>query len=264
MLAGLATVAVLIAVALAAPLLAMRDPLATSALALAPPSAQHWMGTDNLGRDVWSGVVYGSRVSLLVGITASLVSTAIALAIGSVAGYRGGTVDVVLMRFAEFVQIIPQFFLALIMVALLGRGLGKVILVLGIVGWPLAARIVRAQFLALKGREYAEAARAVGAGDWYIGLRVILPNALPPIVVTATQAVSLAILLESGISFFGLGDPSLVSWGQMLNTAQQFLYVAWWMSVFPGLAVIAAVLGFSLLGDGINDVLNPRSMSRKA
>jgi peptide/nickel transport system permease protein len=244
--------------AVAAPLITTRNPLATSAAAFAPPLVHGLMGTDNLGRDVWSEVAYGGRVSLVVGLGASMIQTLIGVVVGGIAGYRGGVVDLALMRVAEFFQVIPQFFLALVLVAILGRGIDKVIVVLGIVAWPLTARVVRAQFIALRSAEFVEAARAIGAGNWYIGMRVMLPNALPPVVVTATQGVAHAILLEAGISFFGLGDPALVSWGQMLNTAQPFLGQSWWISVFPGAAILASVLGFSLLGDGLNDILDPR------
>ena len=260
-----AALVVLVALAAAlAPLIAHHDPLATSQAAFAPPFVGGLMGTDNLGRDVWSEVAYGGRVSLVVGICASLLQTVIGVAVGGIAGYRGGVVDLVLMRIAEFFQVIPQFFLALVLVAIVGRGIDKVILVLGIVAWPLTARVIRAQFIALRSAEFVEAARAVGAGNWYIGLGVMLPNALPAVIVTATQGIAHAILLEAGISFFGLGDPALVSWGQMLNNAQPFLGQSWWISVFPGAAILASVLGFSLLGDGLNDFLNPRVRSARA
>jgi peptide/nickel transport system permease protein len=250
--------------AVAAPLIAPHNPLATSPDAFAPPLRDGAMGTDNLGRDVWSEVVYGGRVSLLVGIGASLIQTVIGVLVGALAGYRRGAIDVALMRVAEFFQVIPQFFLAIVLVALVGRGLEKVILVLGIVAWPLTARVVRAQFIALRSTDFVEAARAVGANHWYIVFRVMLPNALPPIIVTATQGVAHAILLEAGISFFGLGDPALVSWGALLNNAQPFLAQSWWISVFPGAAILISVLGFSLLGDGLNDYLNPRVHGARA
>jgi peptide/nickel transport system permease protein len=261
-LVGLIAIALVVIAALAAPQIANRSPLSTSALAMHPPFAGSVLGTDNLGRDIWSGVVYGGRISLTVGLAASALATLIGVIVGAIAGYRGGVVDVVLMRTAEFFQVIPQFFLAIVLVAILGRGIEKVIVVLAIVSWPLTARIVRSQFMALRNREYVEAARAIGAGDWYIATRVILPNALPPVIVTASQGVAHAILLEAGISFFGLGDPNSISWGSMLNAAQPYLQQSWWMSFFPGLAIVICALGFSLLGDGLNDAFNPRTASR--
>ncbi|GAC1419020.1 MAG: ABC transporter permease [Candidatus Velthaea sp.] len=261
-LVGLIAIVLVAIAALAAPEIAHRLPLATSADAMRPPLAGGFLGTDNLGRDIWSGVVYGGRISLTVGLAASALATLIGIIVGAIAGYRGGVVDLILMRTAEFFQVIPQFFLALVLVAILGRGIEKVIAVLAVVGWPLTARIVRGQFMALRKREYVEAARAVGAGDWYIAVRVILPNAMPPVIVTATQGVAHAILLEAGISFFGLGDPNSISWGTMLNTAQPYLQQSWWMSVFPGLAIVVSALGFSLLGDGLNDAFNPRTTAR--
>ncbi len=261
-LLGLGAVVLLTAAAAAAPLLALHDPLRTSAAAFRPPGAGAPLGTDNLGRDVWSGVVYGARVSLLVGVLAALTSTVVGIAVGAAAGYAGGRADAWLMRGAELFQTIPQFFLALLIVALVGRGLEKVILVLGLLGWPLTARLVRAEFLSLKEREFVEASRAVGMPGWRIALQVILPNALPPAIVAASLGVAEAILLEAGLSFFGLGDPNLVSWGTMLQNAQGYLRRAWWMAVFPGLAIFLAVFAFNLLGDGLNDALNPRLRER--
>lgn len=255
---GTTLVSIVLLTALFAPLLAFRDPLSTTPNSFMPPNAQAPYGTDNLGRDVWSGVMFGIRISLYVGIFAAAISTLIGIIIGSIAGYWGRTTDNILMRITEMFQIIPQFFLALVLVALIGRGLDKVIFVLGILGWPLIARVVRAQFLALKEREFSEAARALGARDFYIIAKVLLPNAMAPIIVTSTQGIGQAILLEAGVSFFGLGDPNQMSLGFMVNSAQSFLYLAWWMSFFPGLAIFIAVLGFTLFGDGLNDLLNPR------
>lgn len=261
-LLGLGLVTGLLAVAAAAPALASRPPLATSAAAFRAPGVAAILGTDNLGRDVWSGLLHGARVSLLVGVAAAGLGALIGIAVGAVAGFRGGRVDAVLMRLSDIMQTIPQFFLALLIIALAGRGLWKIIGVLALLGWPLTARLVRAEFLALREREFVEAARALGMGDLRLGLRVILPNALSPAVVAATLGVAEAILLESGLSFFGLGDPNLMSWGLMLQNAQGFLRRAWWMAVFPGLAIFVAVLGFNILGDGLNDALNPRLRQR--
>jgi peptide/nickel transport system permease protein len=262
-LVGMLAILALGVLAILAPALAARDPLRISASAFLAPGGFAPLGTDNLGRDIWSGVVYGARVSLLVGCLAALTSTLIGIAIGGTAGFYGGSLDGLLMRVTELFQTIPQFFLALVIIALAGPGLGKVIFVIGILGWPLTARLVRAEFLSLKAREFVEAARALGIGDLRMILRVILPNALPPVVVTASLEVARAILLEAGLSFFGLGDPNFVSWGTMLNNAQGFLRRAWWMSVFPGAAIFVAVLAFNLFGDALNDALNPR-LSRQA
>lgn len=261
-LTGFWLVLLLAVLALAAPALTARAPLATSPGAFTPPGRAAPLGTDNIGRDVWSGVLFGARVSLTVGIGVAAAAAGLGIVVGAVAGYIGGTPDAVLMRVSEFFQIIPQFFLALLFVAIVGRGLDKVIIVLSVLGWPLTARLVRAQFLSLRRQEFVEAARAVGMGDLRIAVREILPNALPPIIVTASLGAGHAILLEAGVSFFGLGDPTLMSWGQMLNNAQGFLQQAWWMSVFPGLGIFLAVLGFNLLGDGLNDALSPRLQRR--
>jgi peptide/nickel transport system permease protein len=246
---GLALVLLLVSAAALAPQLASRPPLETSAAAFRPPGADDLFGTDNLGRDVWSGLLYGARVSLLVGV----------LSAGCAAG---GRVDALLMRLSDLLQTIPQFFLALLIVALAGRGLWKIVGVLAILGWPLTARLVRAEFLSLREREFVEAARALGMSDLRVALIVILPNAIPPAIVAATLGVGEAVLLESGLSFFGLGDPDLMSWGLMLQNAQGFLRRAWWMAVFPGLAIFMAVLSFNLFGDGLSDALNPRLRQR--
>lgn len=258
LLLGLLLTVVVVAGALLAPWLGGPNPMKTSAMTFQPPAASAPFGTDNLGRDVFAGVLHGARISLLVGVLSALVSTIIGVIVGAFAGYLGGRTDQLLMRITEMFQVIPQFFLALVLVALIGRGLDKVIFVLGVLGWPLIARVVRAEFLSLREREFAEAARALGARDMRIGALVLLPNALAPIIVTGTQAIGQAILLEAGISFFGLGDPNLMSLGFMVNEAQSYLYLSWWMSVFPGLGIFLAVLGFTLMGDGLNDALNPR------
>ena len=259
---GLALVVILVALALAAPGLASRSPLQTSPAAFRAPGPDAVLGTDNLGRDVWAGLLHGARVSLMVGICSAGLAALIGIVVGGLAGLRGGRLDAALMRVSEIMQTIPQFFLALLIVALTGRGLWKIIGVLAILGWPLTARLVRAEFLSLKQREFVEAARAIGMSDLAIGVRVILPNALSPVIVAATLGVAEAILLESGLSFFGLGDPNLMSWGLMLQNAQGFLRRAWWMAVFPGLAIFVAVLAFNIFGDGLNDALNPRLRQR--
>jgi peptide/nickel transport system permease protein len=252
----------LVLIAIFAPLIAGYDPLATSRERLMAPSLLHWFGTDNVGKDVFAGVVYGARVSLIVGIFSGLTSLALGVIVGAAAGYYGGIIDTALMRVAEFVQILPRFFLAILMVAFLGSGIDKIILVIGLLGWPEVGRLVRAQFLSLKEKELVEAARASGFGDPHIIFREILPNALPPAIVQASLDISEAILLAAGLAFFGLTTPDMISWGEMLNRAQPFLRAAWWMSVFPGLAIFLTVLCFNVVGDGLNDMLSPEGRER--
>lgn len=255
---GFTIVAFLTVAAIMAPILAPKDPLQTSAAAFRAPSVGTFLGTDNLGRDIWSGMLYGARVSLLVGILAALTSAIIGIVVGALAGQAGGWVDDWLMRATELFLTIPTFFLALLVIALIGRGLEKIIVTIGLLGWPLTARLIRAEFLSLKEREFVEAARALGSPAWRIAVCTILPNALPPAIVATSLGVGEAILLEAGLSFFGLGDPNLISWGFMLQNAQGYLQRSWWMAVFPGLAIFVAVFGFNILGDGLNDALNAR------
>lgn len=261
-LLGVVAVLVTVLLALFAAQITQFDPTAISRERLMPPDMTHLLGTDNVGKDVLSGVLHGARVSLTVGLLAGLISLALGVLVGAVAGYFGGWLDSVLMRTAEFFQIIPRFFLAIVAVALLGGGIEKTILVIGALCWPATARIIRAQFLALREREMVEAARAAGFSHWHIIFMEILPNAIPPAVVQGALDVSEAILLESSLSFFGLSNPDTPSWGEMLNRAQPFLRSAWWMSVFPGLAIFTVVLSFNLIADGLNDMLNPQSQDR--
>lgn len=246
----LGMLAVLVGVAALAPVLAPGDPLAGSADALlAPLSAGHVLGTDDLGRDMLAMLVHGARVSLLVGVVSSSVSLAIGVAVGAVAGWLGGWVDAVVMRVAEFFQTLPRFVLALIVIALAGPGIGRVIAVIAILAWPQTARVVRAEIAALRGAAFVDAARLAGMPGGAIVLREVLPQVFGPVLVLAAMDVATAILLEAGLGFFGLGDPNLASWGAMLNEAQQYLRAAWWMSVFPGGAIAGVVLLFNALGD---------------
>jgi peptide/nickel transport system permease protein len=244
--------------ALFARFIAPYDPFAITNEVLQLPSARHLFGTDDLGRDIFSGVVHGARTSLLVGFAAAGTATMIGLLIGSLAGYAGGFTDDLLMRFSEPFQIIPRFFLALIIVALLGSNLWLIVLLLGLTYWPGTARLIRAQVLTLRTRDYITAARAIGVPDIQILLRHLLPAALPPVITLAALQVGGAILVEAGLSFLGLGDRSVVSWGMLLNDAQQFVRRAWWMSVFPGAAITLTVLGLNLLADGLNEALSLR------
>lgn len=234
------------------------DPFALGDETLIAPRGDHWMGTDDLGRDTLSRVIHGSRVPLLVGFLATAASMALGILIGSLSGYFGGRTDIVLMRVTEYVLVVPRFFLALLVVAMLGTGVEKIILVIGILGWPEVARVVRAQFLTFREREFVIAARAIGASHAKVIFREILPNAIPPAVVVASILVARAILLEAGLSFLGLGDPNLISWGSLLSEAQERISASVWLALFPGLAISLLVLCINLFGDGINDVLNPK------
>ncbi len=257
-LVGGAIVLALLFVALMADRLAPYDPFAISNEVLLPPSAAHPLGTDDLGRDIYSAVLHGSRVSLLVGFVSAATATLIGVLVGSVAGYAGGLIDDGLMRVTELFQIVPRFFLALIVVAIFGSSIWLLVLLLGLTYWPGSARLVRAQVLTLRARDYVLAARAVGVREGAIMLRHVLPGALPPVITQGALSVGGAILVEAGLSFLGLGDRNVVSWGALLNDAQQFVRQAWWMSAFPGLAITLTVLGLNLLADGLNEAWDPR------
>jgi peptide/nickel transport system permease protein len=234
------------------------NPLAAAGPALQPPGGAYPFGTDDLGRDVLLGVINGARVSLLAGALAAATSAVIGTAVGSLAGFYGRPLDDVLMRFTEVVQVAPRFFLAVLVAALFGPNLWYLALLIGLTFWPQTARLLRAQVLALREREYVLAARAIGLGPGRILTRHVLPNAASLVIITAALQVGSAILIEASLSFLGLGDHNLISWGYMLNDAQPFLRTAWWMSLFPGLALAATVLGTNLLADGIQAVLDPR------
>jgi peptide/nickel transport system permease protein len=225
---------------------------------LVPPNQKYLMGSDDLGRDVFARFVFGFKVTLTIGFLAALLSLVIGIPIGSLAGYYGGWVDDLLMRITDVFMVIPSFFLAVVVAVIFGSSIGFVIFVIGILYWPAGARLIRAEFLSLREREFVQAAKAVGAGDLYIAFKEILPNALPPSIVNASLQIAAAILLESGLSFLGLGDPAIPSWGMQLNAAQNFLRSAWWMAAFPGMGIFLITLSMNLVGDGLNDALNPR------
>jgi len=223
-----------------------------------PPGALHYFGTDSIGNDIYSNVIRGARTSLVVGFVAVATSTLTGVLVGSVAGFFGGHVDQALMRFTEMFQILPQFFLAIVIVALFGSSIVIIITVIALLTWPATARMIRAEILSLKSSEFVEAARALGMSNFDLIVRELLPNAIPPVIINATLQISGAILLETSLSFLGLGDPSVMSWGVLLHNAQEFFTRAWWMAAFPGMAVFLTTLGLNLVGDGLNDALNPR------
>ena len=259
---GLTLLAIIIAIAGRA--LAPQDPFAVSTLQFQPPGAAHWLGTDDLGRDTLSGVLTGARVSLLVGFVTAATAALIGATVGGIAGFYGGLVDDLLMRLTELVQIAPRFFLAVLVAALFGPSIVILTILLAVTFWPLTARLVRSQVLSLRQREYVIAARAIGLTESRILLRHVLPNVVGIILVTAALQVGSAIIVEASLGFLGLGDRSVISWGYMLNDAQPFLRVAWWMSVFPGLALVLTVLGVNLFADALYAAWDPGRRSRLA
>lgn len=252
---GLALTLAVVVTGLLAEVIAPGDPFQTAGDPLLAPSAQHLMGTDNLGRDMVAAVVHGARTSMIVVLGVSAIASVIGLGVGIIAGYRGGWLDDLLMRVTELFQSVPRFFLVLLIVALFGAGLDNLIFVLAFTSWPTLARVSRAEVLSVRDRDYVEAARSIGATDRRILLRHVLPNVLPTAMVVIALTGSRIILLEASLSFLGLGDPTVMSWGYLVSNAQEFLRVAWWMSVFPGLAIAIAVLGINLMSDALNDVL---------
>jgi peptide/nickel transport system permease protein len=257
--AGLLLTLAFFTIAGLADVIAPIDPFASVGRPLSPPSRLHVLGTDDLGRDLLAGVVHGTRTSLLVALSATLLASTIGVVVGSLAGYLPGTVDDLLMRATELVLVIPRFFLAVVVIALFGAGSDRMILVLGLTSWPVIARVVRAQTLSLAGRDFVDAARALGAPEARVLIRHVLPNAVPAAFVVISLNAASVILLEAGLGFLGLGDPRMMSWGYLANNAQRFLRVAWWMTLFPGSAIALAVLGLNLLGDAVNDFLDPQA-----
>ncbi|MFZ9678075.1 MAG: ABC transporter permease [Quisquiliibacterium sp.] len=258
---GLVVVALMALLALAAPWIAPFDPLATSWKTVRKaPSLVHWFGTDEVGRDLFSRVIWGGRASMAAGLISVSIAVGIGVPLGMLAGYVGGLLDATISRLTDAMLAIPFLILAIALAAFLGPSLGNAMIAIGVTATPIFVRLSRGQVLAVRAEEYVEAARAVGNPPARILLRHILPNILPPVIVQATLAIAAAIIAEASLSFLGLGQqPPSPSWGSMLNTAQRFLTQAPWMAVFPGLAIFITVLAFNLLGDGLRDALDPRS-----
>lgn len=259
-MAGGIIVAALFVVSFLAPYVTPYDPATIDAYhVLLPPSASHWMGTDELGRDVFTRVVYGARISLKVGFVAVGIAITIGTVVGLLAGYYGGWIDSLLMRFVDIMLCFPTFFLILAVIALLEPSIWYIMLIIGITGWMGVARLVRAEVLSIKERDYITAARSIGASNTRIIFRHILPNAAAPVLVAATLGVAGAILTESALSFLGIGvQPPTPSWGNILTSGKDYLEFAWWLSLFPGVAILVTVLAYNLLGEGIRDALDPR------
>ena len=259
-LSGGIIVATMMVIALLAPILAPYDPSAIDiAKILTPPSSEHWMGTDALGRDVLSRVIYGTRVSLLVGFVAVGISVAIGVVAGSLSGYYGRAIDTVTMRVVDIMLSIPTFFLILAVVALVDPNLINIMIVIGLTSWMGVTRLVRGQFLALKESDYVAAARALGVPAHRIIFHHILPNAMAPVYVSTILGIGAAVLVESSLSYLGLGvQPPTPSWGNILTEGKSSIEIAWWMTLFPGTAILLTVLGYNLLGEGLRDALDPR------
>jgi len=234
------------------------DPFEMVAAPMSPPGEELLLGSDHLGRDILAGIVHGARTTVLVGFSATLFTVVIGIIIGVFAGFYGGWVENLLMRITEFFQVLPGLLLAMVLVALFSPSLPTIIFAIGVVSWPPVARLVRAEFLKIKQREFVLAERAIGAGSWSIMWKIILPNCLPPLIVAATLGVGVAILFEAALSFLGLGDPNTYSWGYMIGTSRDFIWETWWAVTFPGIAIFLTVLSISLIGDGLNDAFNPK------
>jgi peptide/nickel transport system permease protein len=261
-LIGLAAILLIVFASLLGPSLYGVDPFDLVDAPFSPPGGELPLGTDYLGRDILAGLLVGGRASLLVGLAAALISVSIGVSIGLLAGWSGGWVDTVLMKVTEFFQVLPALLFAMVLVALFGARLWIETMAIGLVSWPGVARLTRAECLRLRELDFVTSTVAAGAAPGYLLLRVVLPNALPPIIVAATLSVGVAILFEGGLSFLGLGDPNVMTWGLMLGQNRSYLQDAWWAVTFPGAAIFLAVLAVSLLGDGINDALNPRLSQR--
>jgi peptide/nickel transport system permease protein len=262
---GAVVLLLVLAVALLAPVLFPGSPWDMAGAPFSPPGEDGMLlGSDSLGRDVAAGIAYGARVSLLVGAVSTLVSILIGVALGALAGYLGGWVDDAVMRFTEFFQTIPSFVLAILLVAIFTPSITSIVAAIAIVSWPPVARVVRAEFLSLRNREFVQAAEVLGKRPMAIVLTDILPNALSPIIVLASLNTASAILLESSLSFLGLGDPNLMSWGFLIGSGRSVIRIAWWMSVFPGIAIFITVLALNLIGEGLSDAMNPRLRKRGA
>jgi peptide/nickel transport system permease protein len=261
---GAVLVLAVLAMGLAAPLLFPNDPLGLAGRPLQWPGAnpRFPLGTDPSGRDIMAQLFHGARVSLLIGFVATLVATAIGIAIGALAGFYSGLVDTVLMRLTEAFQTLPNFLLLLVLVAVFGSQIETVTIAIGLVSWPPVARLTRAEFLTLRTREFVQAARVQGLSDLHLMLREVLPNALPPVIVYASVVMAVAILLESALAFLQLSDPNVPSWGNLIGLGRNVLRVEWYVSAIPGVAILLTILGVSLVGQGLNDALNPRITGR--
>lgn len=255
---GLAWLALVVVMAVFADMLAPVDPFAIVGSPFDQPAGDYLFGTDSLGRDVLAGLIHGSRTTLLIAVFATLAAVAFGTAVGALAGYFGGWVDDVLMRLTEFFQTIPSFLFAIVLIAVLSPSATNLVIAIGVVSWPPIARVVRGEVLSVKSREFVQAAVVAGQRDLAILVTQVLPNTLSPLIVTGSLLVATAILFESALSFLGLGAPNQMSWGFMIGAGRSFLRDAWWLVTIPGVVILLTVLAINLVGEGLNDALNPR------
>jgi peptide/nickel transport system permease protein len=261
---GVVLLLAVFALGILAPVLFPFSPWDMRGVPFMPPGEMGFLlGSDSLGRDVAAGIAHGATVSLLVGAVSTVAALAIGVSLGALAGYGGGRMDDAVMRFTEFFQTIPSFVFAVVLVAIFTPSLASIVVAIAVVSWPPVTRVVRAEFLSLRTREFVQAAEVLGRSRTAIVFREILPNALSPIIVLASLMVATAILLESSLSFLGLGDPNMMSWGFLIGSGRSVIRLAWWMSVFPGIAIFLTVLALNLVGEGLNDALNPRLARRR-
>ncbi|MBR0662854.1 ABC transporter permease [Roseomonas hellenica] len=262
---GLCILVLVLLLSATASLLFPDSPWDMAAAPFMPPGEMGMLlGSDSLGRDVAAGIAHGARISLLVGAVSTAAALLIGVTLGAIAGYAGGIVDDALMRFTEFFQTIPSFVFAILLVAIFSPSIGSIVFAIAVVSWPPVARVVRAEVLSLRSREFVQAAEVLGKAPLAILLTDVLPNALSPIIVLSSLMVATAILTESALSFLGLGDPNLMTWGFLIGAGRSVIRIAWWMSVFPGLAIFLTVLALNLVGEGLSDALNPRLARRRA
>lgn len=261
---GLVLLVFVFLVAVLGPLFVMSDPwdMATRPFLWPGEDPEFPLGSDTLGRDILTGIVHGSRVSLMIGFAATVAALGIGVTVGALAGYFRGWIDDVLMRITEIFQTVPTFLLAVVLVAIFKPSMLTIVLAISAVTWPSIARLVRGEFLSLREREFVQSCVVIGMSEVRIMFRQILPNCLPPIIVMSSVMVASAILTESGLSFLGLGDPNLMSWGTMIGIGRDAMRTAWYMSALPGIAILITVLALNLVGEGLNDALNPRLKNR--
>ena len=259
---GLAILAGVVTLALAAPVLYPETPFRLAGRPLSPPFGAFPFGTDTLGRDVAAGIAHGARTSLLIGLVATVLAVGFGTVVGGLAGYHGGIADDLLMRLTEFFQTIPSFLFAIVLVAILSASVQSTVTAIAVVSWPAVARLVRGEFLTMRRREFVQACVGLGMSDGRVIVRHILPNCLAPIIVLGSLMVATAILIESGLSFLGLADPNVMSWGFQVGAGRGVLRTAWWLCAIPGLAILLTVLAINLVGEGLNDALNPRLRNR--